>query len=90
MDAAGPRDLLQQRAGAPLAACEYAQGAGRDLLTAPAVAYQVRCRLSNAAPLRASGFDHTTQGSYTLAAGASQGLELDEARTAYALAIPRT
>ena len=54
---------------AVLAACEYAGRSGSDFLTALAVAYQVQCRLSDAAPVRAKGFDHTTQGSYALAAG---------------------
>jgi 2-methylcitrate dehydratase len=39
--------------GAVLAACEYADRSGRDLLTALAVAYQVQCRLSDVAPVRA-------------------------------------
>ena len=46
-----------------LAAAEYADASGRELLTALAVAYQVQCRLSDEAPVRAKGFDHTTQGS---------------------------
>src|SRR5690348_12567862 len=53
--------------GAVLAACEFAQGSGRDFLLALAVAYQVQCRLSDVAPVRDKGFDHTTQGSYALA-----------------------
>jgi 2-methylcitrate dehydratase len=73
--------------GAVLAACEYEQASGRDLLTALAVAYQVQCRLSDVAPVRAKGFDHTTQGAYALAAGVARGLHLDEAQTANALAI---
>ena len=44
------------------------------LLTALAVAYQVQCRLSDVAPVRAKGFDHTTQGSYAVAAGVSKAL----------------
>ena len=47
-----------------LAAAQYAGASGRDLLAALAVAYQVQCRLSDVAPVRASGFDHTTQGAY--------------------------
>jgi 2-methylcitrate dehydratase len=73
--------------GAVLAAAEYARRKGRDLLTALAVAYQVQCRLSDVAPVRAKGFDHTTQGSYALAAGISKALGLDRQRTANALAI---
>src|SRR5262249_46382345 len=47
--------------GAVLAACEYSDASGEELLKALAVAYQVQCRLSDAAPVRARGFDHTTQ-----------------------------
>jgi 2-methylcitrate dehydratase len=70
-----------------LAAVEYANGTGRDLMTALAVSYQVQCRLSDVAPVRAAGFDHTTQGSYAVAAGASKALELDAAKTANAIGI---
>ncbi|HYA03254.1 MAG TPA: MmgE/PrpD family protein, partial [Syntrophobacteria bacterium] len=73
--------------GAVLATAEYAGRSGRDLMTALAVAYQVQCRLSDAAPVRAKGFDHTTQGSYALAAGISKALGLDRERTVNALAI---
>jgi len=73
--------------GAVLAACEYAGRSGRDFLNALAVAYQVQCRLSDVAPVRAKGFDHTTQGSYAVAAGVAKALGLDEQQTAHALAI---
>jgi 2-methylcitrate dehydratase len=73
--------------GAVLAAAEYAQRSGREFLAALAVAYQVQCRLSDVAPVRAHGFDHTTQGSYAVAAGVSRALGLDQSRTAHALAI---
>jgi 2-methylcitrate dehydratase len=76
--------------GAVLAACEYAGRSGKDLLAAFAAAYQVQCRLSDAAPVRARGFDHTTQGSYAVAAGVSRALGLDEERTANAIAIAGT
>lgn len=76
--------------GAVLAACEYAGRSGKDLLTALAVAYQVQCRLSEVAPVRAKGFDHTTQGSYAVAAGVSKALGLDEVKTANAIAISGT
>src|SRR5436305_4302020 len=42
--------------GAVLAASEYARERGNALLTALAVAYQVQCRRSAAAPVRAKGF----------------------------------
>jgi 2-methylcitrate dehydratase len=73
-----------------LAAAEYADASGKELLTALAVAYQVQCRLSDEAPVRARGFDHTTQGSYAAAAGAAKALRLGETETANALAIAGT
>ena len=76
--------------GAVLAASEYAHKNGKDLLTALAVAYQVQCRLSDVAPVRAKGFDHTTQGAYAVAAGVSRALGLDQERTAHAIAISGT
>lgn len=76
--------------GAILAACEYAGRNGRDLLTSLAVAYQVQCRLSDVAPVRAKGFDHTTQGSYAVAAGVARALDLDQEKTANAIAISGT
>jgi 2-methylcitrate dehydratase len=76
--------------GAVLAASEYASGSGKQFLTALAVAYQVQCRLSDVAPVRARGFDHTTQGAYAVAAGVSKALGLDQERTANAVAISGT
>lgn len=76
--------------GAMLAAAEYADRTGRDLLTALAVAYQVQCRLSDEAPVRARGFDHTTQLAYAAAAGVARALGLDARHTAHAVAIAGT
>ncbi len=73
--------------GAVLAAAEYARRSGRAFLTALAVAYQVQIRLSDVAPVRAKGFDHTTQGAFAVAAGVSKALDLDAARTANAISI---
>jgi 2-methylcitrate dehydratase len=76
--------------GAVLAACEYAGRNGKDLLTSLAVAYQVQCRLSDVAPVRAQGFDHTTLGSFAVASGAAKALDLDQEKTANAIAISGT
>jgi 2-methylcitrate dehydratase len=73
-----------------LAAAQYAGAHGRDLLTAVAVAYQVQCRLSDEAPVRAKGFDHTTQGAYAVAAGVARALSLDPSAAANAMAISGT
>lgn len=76
--------------GAVLAAAELANADGATLLTALAVAYQVQCRLSDAAPVRQRGFDHTTHLAYSVAAGVSRALSLDAQHTANAIAISGT
>ncbi|MBA3822693.1 MAG: MmgE/PrpD family protein [Ktedonobacterales bacterium] len=76
--------------GGVLAACEYAGGTGKDLMTALALAYQVQCRLSDVAPVRAKGFDHTTQGAYAAAAGVAKALGCDTRQMANAIAISGT
>jgi 2-methylcitrate dehydratase len=76
--------------GSVMAATEYAGGSGEDLLTALAVAYQVQCRLSDEAPVRAKGFDHTVQGQYAAAAGVAKALGLAPEQTANAIAISGT
>lgn len=73
-----------------LAAAEYANASGKELLTALAVAYQVHARLSDEAPVRARGFDHTTQGAYAVGAGVAKALGLDPGRTANAIALSGT
>ena len=76
--------------GAVLAASEYAWRNGREFLAALAIAYQIQCRLSDVAPVRAKGFDHTTQGAYAVAAGVARALGLDQNGVANAVAISGT
>ena len=76
--------------GAVLAAAELANADGATLLTALAVSYQVQCRLSDAAPVRQRGFDHTTHLAYSAAAGISRALSLEPRDIANALAISGT
>lgn len=76
--------------GSILATTEYADRDGKDFLTALAIAYQVQCRLSDVAPVRDKGFDHTVQGAYGAAAGAAYSLNLSEEETANAIAIAAT
>ena len=76
--------------GAVLAAAEMNNASGTDFLTALAVAYQVHTRLSDVAPVRAKGFDHTTQGAYAAAAGVAKALGLPRDKIANAIAISGT
>jgi 2-methylcitrate dehydratase len=66
------------------------QATGAEFLTALAVAYQVHTRLSDVAPVRDKGFDHTTQGAYAAAAGAAKALALSRDQIANAIAISGT
>jgi 2-methylcitrate dehydratase len=76
--------------GSILSASEYAGKNGKDFLTALAIAYQVQCRLSDVAPVRSRGFDHTVQGAYGAAAGAAFALGLNAEQAANAIAIAAT
>jgi 2-methylcitrate dehydratase len=76
--------------GAVLAAAESVDASGADLLTAFAVAYQVHARLSDVAPVRALGFDHTTQGAFAAAASAAKALGLPAEQIANAAAMAGT
>jgi 2-methylcitrate dehydratase len=73
--------------GAVLAAAEMRGASGADFLTALAIAYQVHTRLSDVAPVRDKGFDHTTQGAYAAAAGVAKALGLPPDQIANAIAI---
>ena len=76
--------------GAVLAAAEMKGASGAEFLTALAVAYQVQTRLSDVAPVRQRGFDHTTQGAYAAAAGVAKALHLPPDQIANAIAISGT
>ncbi len=73
--------------GSVLAAAEFRGTTGKEFLTALALSYQVQCRLSDVAPVRHRGFDHTTQGAFAVAAGCGKALGLDASRVAHALGI---
>ncbi|MGO1184078.1 MAG: MmgE/PrpD family protein [Micrococcaceae bacterium] len=76
--------------GAALAAAELVGASGKTFLDAMAVAYQVHTRLSDEAPVRDKGFDHTTQGVYAAAASAAKALGLSTEQTANAMAMAGT
>ncbi len=73
---------------AALAAAQASGRSGKDLIAATVAAYEVQCRLCDAASLRARGFDHVTYGAFssTLAASMLMGLTSDEAVNALGIA----
>lgn len=88
--AAGETNHPSDNLGAVLAAAESVDASGTDFLAALAVSYQVQTRLSDVAPVRARGFDHTVQGAYGAAAGVSRALGLSVEQTQNAISISGT
>jgi 2-methylcitrate dehydratase len=62
---------------AVLAAAQAAGASGREIITAIALAYEIQCRLCDAASIRAHGWDHVTYGAFSTAASAGKLLGLD-------------
>lgn len=73
-----------------MAAGEAAGADGRAWIAAAAVAYEVQCRLCDAASIRKRGWDHVTYGHLSASLAASRLLGLDHARTVHALGIAGT
>ncbi len=72
---------------AALAIAEAEQADGRELILAIALAYEVQCRLCDAASLRARGWDHVTYGAFSSALAAARLMRLEAARTRHAVNI---
>jgi 2-methylcitrate dehydratase len=83
LEPAHPSDNL----AAVLAVGEMAGAGGRDLITAAVLAYEVQCRLCDAASLRAHGWDHVTYGALSTALAACKLLGLDARRASHALGL---
>src|SRR2546425_1936734 len=72
---------------AVLAVAEAEDAGGREFILAIALAYEVQCRLCDAASLRARGWDHVTYGAFSTALAATRLMRLDVERTRHALGI---
>jgi 2-methylcitrate dehydratase len=70
-----------------LAVGEVAGGNGKDLITAAVLAYEIQCRLCDAASLRKHGWDHVTYGAISSAVAACKLLRLDPTRTTHAIGL---
>ncbi|HUG92779.1 MAG TPA: MmgE/PrpD family protein [Planctomycetaceae bacterium] len=70
---------------AVLAAADVAGAGGREIITATVLAYEIQCRLCDAASIRARGWDHVTYGAFSTAAAAAKLLRLDAPRIEQAL-----
>ncbi len=78
---AHPSDNL----AAVLAAGETAHASGKQVIAALALAYEVQCRLCDAAALRPRGWDHVTYGPFSSALASAKVLNLSRAQTVQAL-----
>src|SRR5438128_3689123 len=83
LEPAHPSDNL----AAVLAVGETAGAGGLDLITAAVLAYEIQCRLCDAASLRRHGWDHVTYGAISSAVAACKLLGLDARRTTHAIGI---
>jgi 2-methylcitrate dehydratase len=72
---------------AVLAAAESVGASGPDVITATALAYEVQCRLCDAASIRARGWDHPTYGSFSTVLAAAMLMKLDPEKTRHAVNI---
>jgi 2-methylcitrate dehydratase len=70
-----------------LAVGEMAGVGGRDLITAAVLAYEIQCRLCDAASLRKHGWDHVTYGAISSAVAACKLLKLDAVKTTHAIGM---
>jgi 2-methylcitrate dehydratase len=83
LEPAHPSDNLS----ATLTVGDMVNATGRDLITAAVLAYEIQCRLCDAASLRKRGYDHVTYGAISSAAAACKLLKLDPARTTHAIGL---
>ncbi len=60
---------------------------GKDLITAIALAYEVQCRLCDAASLRHRGWDHVTYGAFSATLAAAKLMSLSIEKTVHALGL---
>lgn len=75
---------------ATLAAAEFAGRSGQDLITATVVAYEIQCRLCDAASIRSRGWDHVTYGAFSTSAAAAKLLGLDVPKIVQAVNLAGT
>jgi len=83
LEPAHPSDNL-----APVLAVGESVGAdGKELITAAILAYEIQCRLCDAASLRKHGVDHVTYGAISSAVAACKLMELKVPQTTHAVGI---
>src|SRR5882762_6164352 len=72
---------------AVFAVAESVGASGQEMITATAIAYEVQCRLCDAASIRARGWDHPTYGAFSTALASAKLMQLDREKTRHAVNI---
>ena len=72
---------------ATLAMAESLGSSGREFIAATALAYEVQCRLCDAASIRARGWDHPTYGDFSTALACANLMKLNAEKTRHAVNI---
>ncbi len=72
---------------AALAVADAQHSSGQDFILAIVLAYEVQCRLCDAACIRARGWDHVTYGAFSTALAAAKLMKLPPQKTRHALGI---
>ena len=83
LEPAHPSDNL----AAVLAAAEPMGAGGTEIITAAVLAYEIQCRLCDAASIRSRGWDHVTYGAYSTSLAAGKLFGLGEPELTYAQAL---
>jgi 2-methylcitrate dehydratase len=80
---------LSVNIAAALAVAEAENRSGKDLIAAVCLAYEMQCRLCDAAAIRKRGWDHVTYGSISSTAAAAKlmGLNSEQIRDALGIAV---
>src|SRR5438445_107771 len=83
LEPAHPSDNL----AAVLSVGEITSSSGKAMILAAVIAYEIQCRLCDAASLRKHGIDHVTYGAISSAVAACKLLNLNERQTTHAIGI---
>jgi 2-methylcitrate dehydratase len=83
LEPAHPSDNL----AAVLSVGEAVKAGGKELIAAAVLAYEVQCRLCDAASLRKHGVDHVTYGAISSALAACKLLKLDATKSTHAVGL---
>jgi len=83
LEPAHPSDNL----AAVLSVGEMVGATGQELITAAVLAYEIQCRLCDAASLRKHGVDHVTYGAISSCIAACKLMKLDVTRTVHAIGL---